>query len=718
MREILQPIERATVEGEEMVCADGRMRRCFPVLCGIIADYQEQTLITGVKSNQHCTICKVPPNERGDLTGTRWPFRTHADTKLQIRRQIAQNIHPNKAEWVHDMECFAWHHEHFNVHEGMLVDTLHQLLKGLVMYTVKWIQQLVGDTIPKRRVAKDGRATLRDKGGRSQLDQRFRDVPSYTALRRFSRVDFSKITQWTGDEQKAIVQQLVAVVTPILCEHEPYAVHFTKAVCDFVTIAQYRSHDDDTLTYLDDALKRIDALKHVFESFRPRRRDRDSVGHFNIPKLHGLTHWRYFIQSRGSPDGYDTGPNGEAPHNYLLKEMYKLTNRREFLTQLGRLNSRMIAVQSTNALFTMASSIETTAATQQFEDVRLTIPTAAVEPTSLGWGMGRAFSKRWNRVRVLPTAKGTWLSIAEVTKESGIVDLPTILYEFVDSQTHTLASQDSPLMTKEASSGCRTITRPAWADTAMLEIHPSLTCWRREGKHATDTEHLTKQFLRSRPWGQSQEWRRDFVIANEFGYRTGPTPHPRDASQRLYGKTVGQLDLIFTIRIESAGIVGDHGHAHTFTGAVLDRLKQVNQGRPHCVHGMIELEKAHTMADTNRGTLGSRKAFSMSAIWRGVHIVPAATGSKRVFINNYIDFELYNTLYSPSFQKDGERVIKAYAAHRKRIAKGPSTANATAADGNYGHVIPRSGKRSHTSLRTGTRSRPIVDSTEEEEEET
>jgi len=153
------------------------------------------------------------------------------------------------------------------------------------------------------------------------------------------RVDFSKVTQWTGDKQKAIVRQLVAVVTLILCKREPYAIYFTRAVCDFVIIAQYRTHDNETLDYLDDALKRINAMKHVFELFWPRKRDELLTGYFNLPKLHGLTHWRHFIESRGSLDGYDTRLNREALHNFLLKEMYKLTNKQDSLMQLGRLNS-------------------------------------------------------------------------------------------------------------------------------------------------------------------------------------------------------------------------------------------------------------------------------------------------------------------------------------------------------------------------------------------
>lgn len=192
-------------DGEDMLCADGHTRRGYPILCGIIVDYQEQTLITGVKNNQRCTICKVPPKGRGELLKGSWAFRTHQDTQEQIQRQRSMRVDPSSDDWVHDAPCFAWNHAHFNIHEGMLADILHQLLKGLVMYTVKWIQQFISQVVPKIRTRGDRGVAKAVRNGKTQLDQRFKDVPVYTSLRRFARTDFSKVTEWTGDEQKAIV---------------------------------------------------------------------------------------------------------------------------------------------------------------------------------------------------------------------------------------------------------------------------------------------------------------------------------------------------------------------------------------------------------------------------------------------------------------------------------------------------------------------------------
>ncbi len=37
---------------------DGYKKRCYPVLVGLIVDYEEQVLITGIKANMQCSICQ------------------------------------------------------------------------------------------------------------------------------------------------------------------------------------------------------------------------------------------------------------------------------------------------------------------------------------------------------------------------------------------------------------------------------------------------------------------------------------------------------------------------------------------------------------------------------------------------------------------------------------------------------------------------------------
>ncbi len=40
-------------------CANRKYRQCFSIIAGFICDYEEQVLITDIKSDQHCIICQV-----------------------------------------------------------------------------------------------------------------------------------------------------------------------------------------------------------------------------------------------------------------------------------------------------------------------------------------------------------------------------------------------------------------------------------------------------------------------------------------------------------------------------------------------------------------------------------------------------------------------------------------------------------------------------------
>src|SRR3954471_2304521 len=102
----------ATRRGVKMVCADGYTRRCFPILTKMISDYEEQVLLTGVKSGVHCVSCTVKSNERENLL-SQHANRTHQSTRAQIdlqgyKKSIREEIPQNTDDWVHDADNFAW----------------------------------------------------------------------------------------------------------------------------------------------------------------------------------------------------------------------------------------------------------------------------------------------------------------------------------------------------------------------------------------------------------------------------------------------------------------------------------------------------------------------------------------------------------------------------------------------------------------------------------
>ena len=99
-----------------------------------------------------------------------------------------------------------------------------------------------------------------------------------------------------------------------------------RAIVDFILLAQYKMHDDETLEYLDHALYRIDKTKAVFKQFRPVDKATDE-GHFNFPKFHAMTHYTSSIREYGAADNCDT-EYSEAGHKYHVKAFYGRTNKR------------------------------------------------------------------------------------------------------------------------------------------------------------------------------------------------------------------------------------------------------------------------------------------------------------------------------------------------------------------------------------------------------
>jgi len=137
-----------------------------------MTDYEEQVLITGIKKAQHCSICTVPPNERENLT-KQWDDRTHELTQQQITHQQQTGLSKSDDTWVHDVENFAWKHPYLNIHKAMMIDVLHQLLKGITMYLITWVKSLASNILPGVRKRKQHSQTIKESSGSIQLDEHF-----------------------------------------------------------------------------------------------------------------------------------------------------------------------------------------------------------------------------------------------------------------------------------------------------------------------------------------------------------------------------------------------------------------------------------------------------------------------------------------------------------------------------------------------------------------
>ena len=79
---------------------------------------------------------------------------------------------------------------------------------------------------------------------------------------------------------------------------------------------------------------------------------------------------------------------------------------------------------------------------------------------------------------------------------------------------------------------------------------------------------------------------------------------------------------------------------------------------------MIEVEDWPQVHTGNPRDLRNRCFFDMSTILRSAHIIPTGNPGK-YFINSYVDWDQYNTIYDPDFLTNGtreaDRIAKQYS---------------------------------------------------------
>lgn len=293
MSVLLRPLIDAGEHGIKMTCADGLVRNVYPVLAAYIADFPEQCLVACCKQNR-CPICKVNPNQRGELLNTVY-YRDPPETLEDLANGNNENLSSVKKPFWADLP-------YANIFRCITPDLLHQLHKGMFKdHLVKWTTE----------------------GYTAEIDECFKRVPSYPGVHIFRR-GISKVTQWTGNEYR----QMQKVFLPILCgiHDDPHVITAARALMDFIFLAHYPAHSTNTLEAMKVALRNFHDNKDVFIDLGMRE-------DFNIPRLHAMNHYVTVIILFGSCDGLSTEIS-ERLHIDLAKNVYRATNHKQYLKQM------------------------------------------------------------------------------------------------------------------------------------------------------------------------------------------------------------------------------------------------------------------------------------------------------------------------------------------------------------------------------------------------
>ena len=127
-----------------------------------------------------------------------------------------------------------------------------------------------------------------------------------------------------------MIKQFVFVIVSFLLKRRNVIILYVRVIINFVTLIQYIFHNENTLNYMKHALYQIDNLKIVFVKYRSQniaRNENDkNETHFNIFKLHVITHYVIFIRLYNSAQSFDTVYE-KTTHKFLLRIFFIMTNR-------------------------------------------------------------------------------------------------------------------------------------------------------------------------------------------------------------------------------------------------------------------------------------------------------------------------------------------------------------------------------------------------------
>ncbi|KAI0039298.1 hypothetical protein FA95DRAFT_1504352 [Auriscalpium vulgare] len=311
VRKIMSPTRPYALTGTPMASGDGVVRRCHPIFAVFIGDYPEQVLVACVKTGE-CPKCLVDDESLGeranapirDIAAARAALGTLGDGRPAAYIAACQDVRMKPV-----FHPFWENLPHSNVFLAVTPDILHQLYQGMVKHLLAWLTKAYGAT---------------------EIDARCSRLPPNHSIRVFKN-GLSILSRVSGQEHKDICRILLGIVVdlnPLAGIPATHVVRAVRALLDFLYLAQYPSHSESTLKYLEKALKAFHDSKFIFEELGIRQG-------FNIPKLHAMLHYVASIRAFGTTDNYNTEAT-ERLHIDYAKDAYRSTNHKDVYPQMTR----------------------------------------------------------------------------------------------------------------------------------------------------------------------------------------------------------------------------------------------------------------------------------------------------------------------------------------------------------------------------------------------
>jgi hypothetical protein len=266
MHDVLGPIGSYGETGLDMLSGDGVWRRCHPIFAIFVGDYPEQALVTCTYFGR-CPKCTVPHG----LLGEHETFPRRMQSSVLDLFDLADGEVNTFHLACREAGIKPIYHPFWetlplaDVFLLVMPDVLHQMLQGMVKHLISWLIGIFGATA---------------------IDARCRAIPPNHHIMPFVK-GISTLSRISGHEHKKMCSILLGLVIDLPVpggQDSTRVIRAVRALLDFLYLAQYESHMSDTISLLQDSLTRFHANKAVFIDLEIR-------DHFNLPKLHSLSHY-------------------------------------------------------------------------------------------------------------------------------------------------------------------------------------------------------------------------------------------------------------------------------------------------------------------------------------------------------------------------------------------------------------------------------------------
>ena len=94
---IFTPLNNLFERGKHMLCSDGSVRKCFPIICAWTADYVENGNLHAIKSGL-CHVCEAPKSSFGSTISSPAPLRDYPG----YFQKLVEATHPSYRQWRQD----------------------------------------------------------------------------------------------------------------------------------------------------------------------------------------------------------------------------------------------------------------------------------------------------------------------------------------------------------------------------------------------------------------------------------------------------------------------------------------------------------------------------------------------------------------------------------------------------------------------------------------